>query len=86
MHRSKHGSLLEFCDEVEGSYRLLNHLSHGCVVAVPSLIPRKRGDRTRADHPDRGWPSCTDLVISPLAWALQPRPRSNAATGADLAR
>src|SRR5215470_11736671 len=33
-------------------YRLIRRLGHDCVVAAPSLIPRKAGDRVKTNRRD----------------------------------
>src|SRR5580658_6321389 len=50
---AKNGRQLEFCYEAGGCgyhlYRQLVSLGHGCIVAAPSLIPRKPGERIKTD-------------------------------------
>jgi hypothetical protein len=50
------GCRLEFCYEAGGCgygiYRQLTDLGHGCIVAAPTLIPRKPGDRIKTDRRD----------------------------------
>jgi len=52
---ARHGEL-EFCYEASncgyGIYRQLTALGHGCLVAAPSLIPRKPGERIKTDRRD----------------------------------
>src|SRR3954454_12034390 len=47
---------LHFCYEAGptgyGLHRLLTGLGHSCVVAAPSLIPRKPGDRVKTNRRD----------------------------------
>ena len=47
---------LTFCYEAEptgyGLYRLIKSLGHECIVATPSLIPKKPGDRVRTNRRD----------------------------------
>jgi transposase len=47
---------LTFCYEAGPTgynlYRLIKHLGHDCVVAAPSLIPRKPGDRVKTNRRD----------------------------------
>ena len=35
-----------------GLYRLIRSLGHACIVAAPSLIPRKPGDRVKTNRRD----------------------------------
>jgi transposase len=53
---AKNGRQLEFCYEAGGCgyhlYRQLVSLGHGCIVAAPSLIPRKPGERIKTDRRD----------------------------------
>jgi len=35
-----------------GLYRLLKSLGHECLVVAPSLIPKKAGDRVKANRRD----------------------------------
>jgi len=55
MLASKHRRLT-FCYEAGptgyGLYRLIKHLGHDCVVAAPSLIPKKPGDRVKTNRRD----------------------------------
>jgi transposase len=50
------GHTLSFCYEAGpcgyGLYRQLIELGHGCIVAAPSLIPMKAGDRVKTDRRD----------------------------------
>ena len=52
---SKHRGLT-FCYEAGPTgyelYRLIKHLGHDCVVAAPSLIPKKPGDRVKTNRRD----------------------------------
>ena len=52
----KDGHRLEFCYEAGacgyGIYRQLVGLGHGCLVAAPTLIARKAGDRVKTDRRD----------------------------------
>lgn len=52
----KDGHRLDFCYEAGGCgygiYRQLIDLGHGCLVAAPSLIARKPGDRIKNDRRD----------------------------------
>jgi hypothetical protein len=52
---SRHGEL-DFCYEASccgyGIYRQLTALGHRCIVAAPSLIPRKAGERIKTDRRD----------------------------------
>lgn len=52
----KDGHRLEFCYEAGGCgygiYRQLTGLGHGCLVAAPSLIARKPGERIKNDRRD----------------------------------
>jgi transposase len=47
---------LTFCYEAGPTgyelYRLIKHLGHDCVVAAPSLIPKKPGDRVKTNRRD----------------------------------
>jgi transposase len=47
---------LTFCYEAGPTgyelYRQIKHLGHGCVVAAPSLIPKKPGDRVKTNRRD----------------------------------
>src|SRR6516164_6584241 len=47
---------LTFCYEAGptgyGLYRLIKKLGHDCIVAAPSLIPKKPGDRVKTDRRD----------------------------------
>ena len=47
---------LRFCDEAGPTgyelYRLIRRLGHDCVVAAPSLIPRKASDRVKTNRRD----------------------------------
>jgi transposase len=47
---------LTFCYEAGptgyGLYRLINKLGHDCIVAAPSLIPKKPGDRVKTNRRD----------------------------------
>jgi hypothetical protein len=47
---------LTFCYEAGptgyGLYRLIKRLGHECIVAVPSLIPKKPGDRVKTNRRD----------------------------------
>jgi transposase len=47
---------LTFCYEAEptgyGLYRLIRKLGHECMVAAPSLIPKKPGDRVKTNRRD----------------------------------
>ena len=51
----RHGAL-HFCYEAGpcgyGVYRQLQALGHACLVAAPSLIPRRCGDRVKTDRRD----------------------------------
>lgn len=38
--------------QLYGSYRLIPALGHECVVAAPSLIPRRPGDRVKTNRRD----------------------------------
>lgn len=53
---AKEGHRLEFCYEAGGCgyhlYRQLIGLGHGCIVAAPSLILRKPGERIKTDRRD----------------------------------
>jgi len=53
---SRSGSRLEFCYEAGGCgygiYRQLTEMDHGCLVAAPTLIARKPGDRIKTDRRD----------------------------------
>lgn len=53
---SRSGSRLEFCYEAGGCgygiYRPLTEMGHGCLVAAPTLIARKPGDRIKTDRRD----------------------------------
>jgi transposase len=50
---AKHGEL-DFCYEASGCgygiHRQLTGLGHRCTVAVPSMIPRKPGERIKTDR------------------------------------
>jgi transposase len=52
----KDGCRLEFCYEAGGCgygiYRQLTELGHGCIVAAPTLIARKPGERIKTDRRD----------------------------------
>src|SRR3984957_1348329 len=52
---AKHGEL-DFCYEASGCgygiHRQLTGLGHRCTVAVPSMIPRKPGERIKTDRRD----------------------------------
>jgi hypothetical protein len=52
---AKHGEL-EFCYEASGCeygiHRQLTGLGHKCIVAAPSMIPRKPGERIKTDRRD----------------------------------
>jgi transposase len=52
----KNGRRLSFCYEAGpcgyGLHRLLTACGHSCVVAAPSLIPMKAGDRVKTDRRD----------------------------------
>jgi transposase len=52
---SKH-SRLTFCYEAGptgyGIYRLIRSLGHDCLVAAPSLIPKKSGERVKTNRRD----------------------------------
>jgi transposase len=52
---AKYGRLT-FCYEAGptgyGLYRLIRSLSHDCLVAAPSLIPKKRGERVKTNRRD----------------------------------
>jgi hypothetical protein len=52
---TKHGEL-DFCYEASGCgygiHRQLTGLGHKCTVAAPSMIPRKPGERIKADRRD----------------------------------
>jgi transposase len=47
---------LTFCYEAGptgyGLYRVIRKLGHDCIVAAPSLIPKKRGDRVKTNRRD----------------------------------
>ena len=47
---------LTFCYEAGstgyGLYRLIRKLGHDCIVAAPSLIPKKPGDRVKTNRRD----------------------------------
>src|SRR5713226_2392884 len=49
---------LTFCYEAGptgyGLYRLIRKLGHDCIVAAPSLIPKKPGDRVKTNRRDAG--------------------------------
>src|SRR5450631_2450254 len=49
-------SRLTFCYEAGptgyGLYRLIGKLGHDCIVAAPSLIPKKPGDRVKTNRRD----------------------------------
>jgi transposase len=49
-------SRLTFCYEAGptgyGVYRLIRSLGHDCLVAAPSLIPKKSGDRVKTNRRD----------------------------------
>ncbi len=53
---SRSGDRLEFCYEASGCgygiYRQLTEAGHGCLVAAPTLIARKPGDRIKTDRRD----------------------------------
>ena len=53
---ARNGSKLRFCYEAGpcgyGIQRQLSEAGHECVVAAPSLIPRKPGDRIKTDRRD----------------------------------
>ena len=53
---SRSGDRLEFCYEAGGCgygiYRQLTEMGHGCLVAAPTLIARKPGDRIKTDRRD----------------------------------
>lgn len=53
---SRPGNRLEFCYEAGGCgygiYRQLTEMGHGCLVAAPTLIARKPGDRIKTDRRD----------------------------------
>src|SRR3990167_4317433 len=53
---SRSGDQLEFCYEAGGCgyglYRQLTEMGHGCLVAAPTLIARKPGDRIKTDRRD----------------------------------
>jgi transposase len=53
---AKDGRSLSFCYEAGpcgyGLYRQLTGLGHECMVAAPSLIPMKAGDRVKTDRRD----------------------------------
>jgi transposase len=52
--------LLKFCYEAGpcgyGVYRTLTRLGEDCLVAAPSTIPRRSGDRQKNDKPDAAGP------------------------------
>jgi transposase len=49
-------SQVTFCYEAGptgyGLYRLIRSLGHDCIVAAPSLIPKKPGDRVKTNRRD----------------------------------
>jgi transposase len=53
---TRSGSRLEFCYQAGGCgygiYRQLTEMGHGCLVAAPTLIARKPGDRIKTDRRD----------------------------------
>ncbi len=53
---SPQGEVLSFYYEAGpcgyGIYRQLTHIGHDCMVAAPSLIPTKPGDRVKTDRRD----------------------------------
>jgi transposase len=57
-------SRLTFCYEAGptgyGLYRLINSLGHDCIVAAPSLIPSKPGDRVKTKRRKRGQSSAVE--------------------------
>ncbi len=62
---------LTFCYEAGPTgyelYRLIKRLGHDCLVAAPSLIPRKAGDRVKTNRRDA-------LSLAKLLRAGKPRP------------
>ena len=54
---SPNGELLSFCYEAGpcgyGIYRQIVTRGHDCIVAAPSLIPRKPGERVKTDRRGR---------------------------------
>src|SRR5260370_29876316 len=74
---------LTFCYEAGptgyGLYRLIRKLCHDCIVAAPSLIPKKPGDRVKTNRPDavsltklsRSWVLTAVLVPDELHEAIR---------------
>ena len=53
---AKRGAVLHFCYEAGPTgyelYRQLTDMGHDCVVVVPSLIPKRPGDRVKTNRRD----------------------------------